>query len=188
MNTFRHYLLMLLLTAIPILGFSQTNGEVITRDGKTYKVISAADATLAYLGNTPAATGHLVIPETVLINSGVTYTVTETDYDALYRCYGITSVQLPSTIKKIGPNSFPGARLTTMNIPASLEEIHESAWASINGLPKFTVDASSTKFSADQAGALYSKDKKTLYGVPSNVALNNGVYTRTLRQSSKLSS
>ena len=177
MNTFRHYLLMLLFTAIPILGFSQTNGEIITRDGKTYKVISAADATLAYLGNTPAATGHLVIPETVLINSGVTYTVTETDYDALFRCYGITSVHLPSTIKKIGPNSFPGARLTSMNIPASLEEIHESAWASINGLPKFTVDASSTKFSADQAGALYSKDKKTLYGVPSNVALNNGVYT-----------
>ena len=154
MNTFRHYLLMLLFTAIPILGFSQTNGEIITRDGKTYKVISAADATLAYLGNTPAATGHLVIPETVLINSGVTFTVTETDYDALYRCHGITSVQLPSTIKKIGPNSFPGARLTTMNIPASLEEIHESAWASINGLPKFNVDASSTKFSADQAGAL----------------------------------
>ena len=64
MNTFRHYLLMLLFTAIPILGFSQTDGEVITRDGKTYKVISAAKATLAYLGNTPAATGHLVIPET----------------------------------------------------------------------------------------------------------------------------
>ena len=53
---------MLLFTAIPILGFSQTNGEIITRDGKTYKVISAADATLAYLGNKPDAAGHLVIP------------------------------------------------------------------------------------------------------------------------------
>ena len=40
MNTFRHYLLMLLIIAIPIVGYAYNDNEQFSKDGNHYRVVS----------------------------------------------------------------------------------------------------------------------------------------------------
>ena len=59
MNTFRHYLLMLLIIAIPIVGYAYKDNEQFSKDGNHYRVVSGTKNTLAYLGSDENVKGHL---------------------------------------------------------------------------------------------------------------------------------
>ena len=177
MNTFRHYLLMLLITAIPIVGYAYNDNEQFSKDGNHYRVVSGTKNTLAYLGSDESVKGHLALPKTIFDGRDVTFTVIGVEYSPLFNCKNITSVTLPETIEYINNDSFRSAYLTSLNIPKSVIRIHDEAWASIPALPKFTVDAANQHFSSDTDGALYSKDKSVLRAVPSNVSPAGGVYT-----------
>lgn len=52
--------------------------------------------------------GDVVIPETVVLEDGETYTVTSIDPHAFERCYDLHSVVMPNTITEIGENAFWG--------------------------------------------------------------------------------
>lgn len=170
-------LLILLFTAIPMGVSAYTDGQIVTFDRNVYKVASAAEKTLYFLGTDGSKTGELEIPATVFDNVDVTFTVKGVEYSPLYSCTNITSVKLPETIVFLGNDIFRGANLESINIPKNVSTIAENAWASLGNVPKCTVDTENQKFSSDSEGVLYSKDMTTLFSVPSKLTLDNGVYT-----------
>ena len=177
MNTFRLLLITLLLTAIPIRGFSYTDDQVVEFGECYYKVVSGTKLTLSFIGTKASKTGPLNLPAKVTDKNGYILTVIGAEYNPQYRSGGITSVQLPETMEFLNSYVFSGASLTTMNIPKKLQKIDPGAWNSIDRAPKFTVDIQNQYFENDANGALYTKGKKALLSVPSYVTLQGGKYT-----------
>ena len=176
MNTFR-LLFFMLLVAMPIRGFSYTDDQIVNFGDCDYKVVSGKKLTLSYLGVKSTKTGHLNLPPTVTDKYGYVLTVIGAEYNPQYRSYGITSVHLPETMEYIWGYAFSGATLTSMNIPKKLETIRSGAWSSIYSTPRFDVHPQNPKFESDANGVLYSRGRKTLYAVPSDVPLQGGKYT-----------
>ena len=176
MNTFRLLLLTLLFTAIPFKGFSYTDNQIVKFGKIHYKVVSGTKHTLCFLGVDDSQTGNLVIPATVTDVYGTIFTVVRAEYSPFYFCKNITSIELPETMKSIGGYAFPSAKLKSMNIPKSMEQIDEVAWGNIHRAPKFTVAAGSNYFENDANGVLYSKGGAILHSVPSEITLTGGKY------------
>lgn len=169
-------LLVLLLSVIPIGLYAYTNGQIVKLNGMNYKVTSVALHQLAFL-NAENVVGHLVIPQTVPDNKGITFTVTGVTFMGGYLCKDITSVELPESITYLDAGVFSGASLVSINIPKNVKRIEENANTQLKKVPKYTVDPANPYFSSDSDGALYSKDGKTLRFVPSSVPLVDGTYT-----------
>lgn len=171
------FIMLSVILAISTHLFAYTDGEIVKFGTNTYKVVSASAKTLCFLGCDNSVSGLLDIPATIFDNKDVTFTVTEVGGSDIYRCSNITSVKLPDTMLKINWSSFNSAKLTKMNIPKNLHTIDKLAgWHQFSS-PKCTVDPANSHFVNDDEGALYSKDMTELYWVPSQVTLNNGVYT-----------
>ena len=153
-----------------------TDNQIITIGQHTYKVVSAADFTLCFLSTT--ATGNLIIPSTVDDGTDTHFTVTAVGGNSEYRSPGVTTVTIPEGVTTISTPSFAGARLTSIHLPSTLATYeHETGFEWLSA-PVFTVDQNNPHFATDEQGALYSKDMKSLYSVPSTVALDsNGAYT-----------
>ncbi|WP_366555199.1 leucine-rich repeat protein [Prevotella intermedia] len=171
------FIILSVILAISTHLFAYTDGQIVKFGTNTYKVVSASAKTLCFLGCDNSVSGLLVIPATIFDNKDVTFTVTEVGGNDAYGCKNITSVKLPDTMLKINWSSFNYAKLTNMNIPKNLHTIAKgTGWAQLSS-PKCTVDPANSHFVNDDEGALYSKDMTELYWVPSQVTLNNGVYT-----------
>ncbi len=177
MNTIRLLLATLLLAAMPIRGFSYTDDQVVEFGECYYKVVSGTKLTLSFIGTKASKTGPLNLPAKVTDKNGYILTVIGAEYNPQYRSGGITSVQLPETMEFLGGYVFSGASLTAMNIPKNLKKIEHGAWSSLYAVPKFTVHSQNETFENDANGALYTKGRKTLLSVPSNVTLQGGKYT-----------
>lgn len=133
--------------------------------------------------------GDIVIPETVQADDTYWYSVTAIGKDAFSMCYGLTSVQLPNTIKTIDKQAFfICSNLATINWPENLETIGNDAFlncpkltsvhlgANVNsigvqafsyctGITEYTVDAGNTTFYAED-GVLFQTTPKTLVFFP----------------------
>ena len=166
-------MLLALLTPTKIYGY--TNNQIITIGSNTYRVISATDFTLCFLSTT--ISGELVIPSTVDDGTDTHFTITEIGGSSEYRSPGVTSVVIPEGVTNIYSPSFPGAYLASMHLPSTLSHYSHSTGYGWGSAPVFTVDENNPYFATDEQGALYSKDMKSLYSVPSSVALDNGTYT-----------
>ena len=71
--------------------------------------------------------------------------VTSIGGNAFYRCEGITSVTLPSTLKSIGGNAFAYTNIETVTIPSSVTEIEEYAFQNCANLTSVTIPEGVTK-------------------------------------------
>lgn len=170
-------LLILLLAAIPKSLLAYTDGQIVPFSGNYYRVVSAAQNTLSFLGTDDSNSGKLIIPEKILDGKGTTFTVVGVDYSPVYKCKNITSVKLPESIVYLGYDIFQGANLESINIPKNVTSISENVWIALQKVPKQTVDPANLYFSSDADGALYSKDKSVLRSIPSDVPLVGGTYT-----------
>lgn len=94
-------LLILLFTAIPMGVSAYTDGQIVTFDRNVYKVASAAEKTLYFLGTDGSKTGELEIPATVFDNVDVTFTVKGVEYSPLYSCTNITSVKFQRPLSSL---------------------------------------------------------------------------------------
>lgn len=175
---FRLWAIALLMVLLPKQAAAYTKGDIVRHEGVIYEVIDQVANTLSFVGTESNKTGNIVIPKEWGDGKGITFKVTKVGGNEGYRCVGVTNVTLPEGITEIGISSFTGAELKTLNIPASVNKISHTAFYRVSELPKFTVASGSQDFSDDGHGALYSKDKKELYAVPTNADnVSSGTYT-----------
>ena len=88
--------------------------------------------------------GYIVIPEKVKMFNNV-YTVVAVGEQA-FRCSGVTQIELPNTIKKIGLGAFYSAsKLNDIVLPASVTEIGSSAFHECRWLSTVTMGGNVTK-------------------------------------------
>lgn len=190
MNTWRSLFLMLM-AAISMQAVAYDT--YFFEDNRRYEVIESNSGTNTFTvritnqsdayGN-GAYVGDFMIPSTVShydSQDSVTYHYTVTEMgDNMFYCSGfddkyLSSVTIPSTIKKIGNGCFGGAKkLTSIVIPEGVEEIGTSAFS---GLPVLaSVSLPSTLRSLGQ-GAFWWCDELTTLTIPSGVTvINNSTF------------
>ena len=129
------------------------------------------------MGTESSVSGTITVPVSFNDGKGTTFTVTKVGGNENYNCTNITKITLPEGITEIGYGSFGGSSLTEVNIPSTVTTISHTAFYRLRALPKFTVASSSTNFSSDQNGCLYSKNMEDLYAVPTGITTEHGAYT-----------
>ena len=104
--------------------------------------------------------GDISVPETITVE-GVDYTVTELSEKAFDEA-DITSLALPSSIKKLGYWSISFCtELKKVNVPASVEEIAEGTFRFCTGITDFTFEEGNNHFIME-SDMLMTADKKRL--------------------------
>ena len=104
--------------------------------------------------------GDIAVPETITVE-GVDYTVTELSEKAFDEA-DITSLALPSSIKKLGYESISFCtELKKVNVPASVEEIAEGTFGFCVGITDFTFEEGNNHFIME-SDMLMTADKKRL--------------------------
>lgn len=104
--------------------------------------------------------GDIAVPETITVE-GVDYTVTELSEKAFDEA-DITSLALPSSIKKLGYWSISFCtELKKVNVPASVEEIAEGTFRFCIGITDFTFEEGNNHFIME-SNMLMTADKKRL--------------------------
>lgn len=102
--------------------------------------------------------GDIAVPETITVE-GVDYTVTELSEKAFDEA-DITSLALPSSIKKLGYWSISFCtELKKVNVPASVEEIAEGTFRYCTGITDFTFEEGNNHFIME-SDMLMTADKK----------------------------
>ena len=104
--------------------------------------------------------GDIAVPQTITVE-GVDYTVTELSEKAFDEA-DITSLALPSSIKKLGYWSISFCtELKKVNVPASVEEIAEGTFGFCVGITDFTFEEGNNHFIME-SDMLMTADKKRL--------------------------
>ena len=169
--------ILLLQMMIPATMQAYTNGEIVRKDGFIYKVIDVATAKLSFVGVEDYMTGTISVPYTWDDGKGTIFYVKEVGGSETHKCKNITKVILPAGILKMNEACFGDAELAELTIPSTVTEISHVALYNSKGLPKVIVSPGNNYFMSDEQGVLYSKNKKDLYIVPSNINPTGGVYT-----------
>lgn len=148
-------------------------------EGYYYKVLTVEGVhKLMFLGVDKKFTGGAVnIPGEFNDGKGTSFIVTEIGSDNTVSCKNVTGATLPETIEKLNASCFPEAQIDKINIPKKVSYIAPTVWKSMDRNPECTVATGNEKFESDANGALYTKGKKELRSVPSNVQMTNGTYT-----------
>ncbi|MBQ7815283.1 MAG: leucine-rich repeat protein, partial [Thermoguttaceae bacterium] len=87
---------------------------------------------------------------------------------AFWNCRSLATVELPSGLRQVGALAFYNAGYETLKIPASVQVLGASAFASLSPREKLEVEEGSETLKIVD-GALLSKDGKTFYRLPKSV-------------------
>lgn len=89
------------------------------------------------------------------------------DGKTLIKAIGVEGhFEIPNTVTKIGDDAFEDCdKLTSLGIPAIVEEVDEGAFVNLDGLDTFVVNEDNPAFTAVD-GVLYSKDMRKLIAYP----------------------
>lgn len=110
--------------------------------------------------------GNVVIPESVVHESN-NYRVTAIGDYAFINCEGLTSINIPNTVKSIGASSFEGCSgLTTVTIPNSVTSIGYQAFIKCSGLISIVISNNMTSISSSAFSQCSSLTSVT---IPNNV-------------------
>lgn len=120
----------------------------------------------------------------VTLNEGLTVI----KYCAFMRCSALTGIALPSTLEKIGSEVFTHTSISTVTIPASVNEIDHNAFWTCESLKSINVAAGNVNYKSVD-GVLFTADGKMIvtypaaktgdtYSIPSGVTeINSGAFS-----------
>lgn len=91
----RKHILVLVLMVLPMLA------NAVEVNGINYQLYNGATPTAAVIKKSPVYSGNVVIPKSFVYN-GTTYIVTEIDNWAFSSCKNLTSISIPATVNEIG--------------------------------------------------------------------------------------
>ena len=132
--------------------------------------------------------GDVKIPETVTYK-GQSYTVTYLDYSAFLGCEGLTSVQIPLSVNKIGNHVFQGCEgLTSVVIPDGVIDIGLEAFKDCKSLKILVLGRNVTNIGSNAFGGcslknvsyLLEDNQKELYVVVDAFAEPGEIINATL--------
>ena len=105
------------------------------QEGGIYYLVSGNEVAVTYeTSNGGSYSGDVVIPETVS-HAGVEYAVTAIANSAFSQCYGLTSIEIPNSIRSIGHHAFVHCeKLQQVVIPNSVISLGRCAFHSCKGL------------------------------------------------------
>jgi hypothetical protein len=110
---------------------------------------------------TANATDTQIVNCSLVGNFTIKHNVIETNFD----CAG--DAVIPNSVTTIGWDAFRDAiSLLSITIPNSVTTIGNNAFYGTRSLRSFTVDSANPKFSSDNQGVLYDKEKKILMQAP----------------------
>ena len=137
--------------------------------------------------------GDLIIPETIEYE-GITYTVVFIGFNAFFACDGITSVELPNTIRRIEADAFMYCRglsssfvipdqctfiggyafmgcsgLSSLTIGASVDTIQYGAFEDCIGLQSIHCNTPTPPFSEHLPSSPYYEDRSIFNNVPTDI-------------------
>ena len=105
-----------------------------TKAGVKSPIVSGIYPIYSYSGN--EISGDLILPSNPKYGD-VEYSLTEIGDFSFGRCYDLTSITIPNTVKKIGTLAFRWCEnLTSLKIPESVQEFTGAAFVDCNGLVK----------------------------------------------------
>ena len=88
-------------------------------------------------------------------------------WSAFSGCSSLTSVTIPEGATSIGDSAFYNcSSLTSVNIPESVTSVGDGVFFCCRSLTGITVDENNAKYSSDERGVLFNKDKTTLIQYP----------------------
>jgi len=152
-----------------------------------YLVLSESKRTCAVIGSTSGPVGALELPD-FPVKNGIEYTLVEIADYAFYYCRGLTSVEIPNSVKTIGDRAFYGCTgLTSVVIGNSVMSIGYEAFADCSGLKKSAYPdnipnpfstgiafAYSAQGTTIEDGVIFDRAKTTIYFAPVTLS---GEYT-----------
>ena len=152
-----------------------------------YLVLSESKRTCAVIGSTSGPVGALELPD-FPVKNGIEYTLVEIADYAFYYCRGLTSVEIPNSVKTIGDRAFYMCTgLTSVVIGNSVMSIGYEAFADCSGLKKSAYPdnipnpfstgiafAYSAQGTTIEDGVIFDRAKTTIYFAPVTLS---GEYT-----------
>ncbi len=136
-------------------------GQTFSSEGCVYKITDEAEKTCKLIQNT-SNNSNIIIPEEV---NG--YFVTEIANDVFRHKTKLRSIQLPSTLEKIGTGAFyECSSLTSVELPKSLNYIGIIAFGECSSLTSFTISPDNTSFKVENGIVLDSKKKSIICVAP----------------------
>ena len=169
-------------------GYNDADGNWVNSDNYPHAAIVTYDPSINPWSVSVVDTyqGDLVIPQKVTYK-GVDYTVASVGYSAFKSNKSLTSVQLPSSVKRIESYAFNdcsslisitmpgvvviddgvfnGSVLKTITIPKTLKKFEKSMFGSMSELTSITVDKSHGTYCSED-GVMYNKAMTDIVGFP----------------------
>lgn len=144
--------------------------------GNLTYLLSSTNNEATLISATDNNLGDVVIPSTIT-NDNKTFTVNSIDDNVFSGCTSLTSVVIPSGIKKIGSNTFKGCTsLTTVKIPVTVSSIEYYAFANCPSLKSLIVPEGVTTIYNNA----FQDSKLELLQIPSTVHLEGSEDSNTL--------
>ena len=154
----------ILLTQIPVTQMSAANGTNDFQMNQNTLVKYTGTASSVSISDTVKIIGEEAFAENLglnVVSSGKN--IKSISYAAFANCTYLSKIDISDSVEEIGNSVFSGCEnLTKINFGKNLKKVGNGVFAGCNSLETITIDKDNPYFVVDD-GALYDKDKTTLY-------------------------
>ena len=137
----KHITFTFLLTVLLSMAGAKSFAQSFVVGGINYNVTSGNEVEVAPYNR--RYSGDIVIPETVNYD-GTVFSVTAIGNEAFSKCYGLTSIVIPNTVKRIGRYAFYRTEIKSVTIGNSVTNIEYMAFRECDNLTSVTIPNSVT--------------------------------------------